>query len=61
MNSQQIIEFIDQNPYCIVDDPQDSRYCDCETCAVARGWIGSHEDLWLIYQTWGKYKVLRAL
>jgi len=61
MNSRQIIEYIDQNPHCTVDDPQDSRYCACEDCMKAREWIKAHQDLWQIYQTFGKYKALRAL
>jgi hypothetical protein len=61
MNSRQIIEYIDQNPHCVVDDPQDSRYCACEDCTKAREWIKAHQDLWEIYRTFGKYKALRAL
>ena len=41
--------------------PQDSRYCACEDCMKAREWIKAHQDLWQIYQTFGKYKALRAL
>ncbi|MCX6000050.1 MAG: hypothetical protein NTU41_10825 [Chloroflexi bacterium] len=61
MDTRQMIEFIDQNPDCVVDDPKDGRYCPCANCVSAREWVKSHEDLWLIYQTWGKYKVLKAL
>mgnify|MGYP001765774647 CR=1 FL=1 len=61
MNSRQTVEYIDQNPYCVVRDPEDSRYCDCEDCRGAREWIETHQDVWQIYQSFGKYKALRAL
>jgi len=61
MTSRQVLEYIDQNPHSVVDDPQDSRYCACEDCTKAREWIKAHQDLWEIYQTFGKYKALRAL
>ena len=61
MESRQVIEYIDQNPDCLVDNPQDSRYCACEDCSHAREWIKAHPDIWQIYQTSGKYKALRAL
>ena len=61
MNSRQIVEYIDGNPHCVVQDRQDSRYCDCEDCRSAREWIEAHQDVWQIYQQFGKYKALRAL
>jgi len=44
MNSRQIIEYIDQNPHCVVDDQQDSRYCACEDCTKAREWIKAPQN-----------------